>query len=579
MEPLIAPPGALSDALLRLRDAVRLPQFDLTGPDRQEWRERRDRVARDIGGHVARLEDIDAPLLVVFGGVTGAGKSTAVNTLVGHPVVTTGVLRPTTYAPTLATHPDDAAWFTGDRILPALPRAESRRDVPAGGRAEAGVLRIVRTGELPPGLALVDAPDVDSISTVNRDLADQLLDAADVWLWFTTAGKYADEESMRYLRRARERNTALAVALTQIRTDDVEEVVVDFRAKLAGESLGDVDLFVVPSTTVVGERLPDADIAPLRTWLWSLSAPAARRGRRRQTLDGALAALPGEVGPLVDGVESELRAVRTLSSEAGRAYANAAHDFAAALEQGLPLQQEVLGRWNRFVGTGRFLRLAEEATGQARDWIRNLLTNVTSAEEHRLEREVRVEVADTVTGLVVQLADLAAADIADQWARTPAGRDLVAARPDLGRSAPHLRDRADAAVRDWQATVVELVETKGAERKMKARWVSTVVNAAATGAILLALAHTGGLTGAEAGIATAAGAANQTLLVKLLGANNLRWLIARAKEDLVDRFENLMTGERHRFIEALADAAPDPEVVDVLADALVAVESARVARA
>ena len=65
-----------------------------------------------------RLEALDAPLLAVVGGSTGAGKSTLVNSLVGAEVSRTGVLRPTTRSPVLVHHPDDGRWFAGARILP-----------------------------------------------------------------------------------------------------------------------------------------------------------------------------------------------------------------------------------------------------------------------------------------------------------------------------------------------------------------------------------------------------------------------------------------------------------------------------
>ena len=76
---------------------------------------------------------MDAPLLMVVGGSTGAGKSTLVNSLVGAQVSAAGVLRPTTRAPVLVCHPDDVRWFEDDRILPGLaPHDRAGRAGPAG---------------------------------------------------------------------------------------------------------------------------------------------------------------------------------------------------------------------------------------------------------------------------------------------------------------------------------------------------------------------------------------------------------------------------------------------------------------
>ncbi|MDQ0677976.1 putative GTPase [Arthrobacter pascens] len=84
-------------------------------------------VRQDIRATVAQLDDyilpryrsLDAPLLAVVGGSTGAGRSTLVNAPVGHPVTRSGAIRPTTRQPILLQHPDDAAWFEGQRSCPA----------------------------------------------------------------------------------------------------------------------------------------------------------------------------------------------------------------------------------------------------------------------------------------------------------------------------------------------------------------------------------------------------------------------------------------------------------------------------
>ncbi len=80
----------------------------------------------EVRNAVAQLDDyilpryrsLDAPLLAVVGGSTGAGKSTLVNALVGHPVTRSGAIRPTTRQPILLHHPADAGWFEGQRVLP-----------------------------------------------------------------------------------------------------------------------------------------------------------------------------------------------------------------------------------------------------------------------------------------------------------------------------------------------------------------------------------------------------------------------------------------------------------------------------
>jgi len=567
--------GPLAQELRRLRAAVSVLRFDLSGPQREARQAQAQRIAADLDADLTRLADVGAPLLVVVGGVTGAGKSTTVNTLVGHRIVATGVLRPTTYAPTLVVAPVDAGAFTGDRVLGNLPRAEGPAEIPAGSGRDSGVLRLVRDDALPPGLALLDAPDVDSVSSENRDLADTLLDAADLWLWFTTPGKYADAESMRYLSRAGRRRTALAVVLAQVREGDAAELVPDFRTKLAAEGLEEVRVFVIPFAAVTDGLLPREAIAELSGWLSSLADPETRAAFRRQTLEGAVAALPAEVAPVLAALEAEIAAADDLTADIDRAYAGARSGFSDALDQGLPLTAEVVGRWDQFVGSGRLLQMAENAGGRARAWLQEAMFGGTGGAEQRLEREVRAEVGDTVADLVVQLGELAASDVVDRWERSPEGRTLLAAAPpDLQHRGAELREQAELAVRAWQDAVGNLVATKGAERRVTARWVSGTVTALATVAIGVAFAHTGGLTGAEAGIAGAAGAANQALLVRVLGEGNLRWLLSEARRDLTERFDALMDHERRRRLDILGHAAADPADVAELSAAVAAVERA-----
>src|SRR4029079_3985163 len=101
-----------------------------------------DEARRSAQATVAQLDDyllprlarLDAPLLVVVGGSTGAGKSTLVTSPVRERVSPPSVLRPTTRGPVLVCHPDDAAWFTAARLLPHPLR---RRQAHAAPRARA----------------------------------------------------------------------------------------------------------------------------------------------------------------------------------------------------------------------------------------------------------------------------------------------------------------------------------------------------------------------------------------------------------------------------------------------------------
>src|SRR5215210_6322400 len=139
----MAPSPDLPSALRELGAALRSAELTLAVSGRERAEAARRELVDQVEDYLLpRLEQMDAPLLMVVGGSTGAGKSTLVNSLVGDDVSRPGVLRPTTRAPVLVHHPGAARWFEDDRILPTMARV---RGQPAG----AGHLELVARGSVP----------------------------------------------------------------------------------------------------------------------------------------------------------------------------------------------------------------------------------------------------------------------------------------------------------------------------------------------------------------------------------------------------------------------------------------------
>src|SRR5687767_13283471 len=77
-------------------------------PRTESARARARQLADLLRGHIrVRAASLDAPLVVLLVGPTGAGKSTIFNTIVGRAASPTGVLRPTTRIAVVLAHPDD----------------------------------------------------------------------------------------------------------------------------------------------------------------------------------------------------------------------------------------------------------------------------------------------------------------------------------------------------------------------------------------------------------------------------------------------------------------------------------------
>src|SRR5215218_11187951 len=141
--------GVVPAALADLAAALRAAELTLAVPGRDAADAARRELVDQIEDYLLpRIARMEAPLLMVVGGSTGAGKSTLVNSLVGAEVSPPGVLRPTTRAPVLVCHPDDVTWFEDDRILPGMSRT-------TGGPAGGGGLELAPTPALRAGLALL----------------------------------------------------------------------------------------------------------------------------------------------------------------------------------------------------------------------------------------------------------------------------------------------------------------------------------------------------------------------------------------------------------------------------------------
>lgn len=557
--------GVLLDALVGLRDALTSLTLGLRLPGSDRARRTRDELAAQVDDYLLpRLRQMDAPLLMVVGGSTGAGKSTLVNSLVRETVSHAGVLRPTTRAPVLVCNPIDTRWFEDDRILPGLSRA-------TGEGASPGELRLVPNERMAPGLALLDAPDIDSVVTENRTLATQLLAAADAWLFVTTAARYADAVPWDLLTAARERGTALSVVLNRVPPDAVEEVSAHLRQMLGERGLGDAELLVVREVALEEGLIPAAELMPVQRRVDELSADAAARSELvRQTLSGALDSLPARVEIVENAAREQRAAAADLRARVEGAYKHAVEEVDEAVRSGSLLRGEVLARWHDVVGTGDLMRALETRVSWVRDQIRAYVTGKPAADV-----ELKAAVESSVDAVVLAAADRAAERAATEWQQLAAGRALLDAAPRLDAVSPELLERTKAEVRSWQGYVFELVRTEGASKRTTARLSSLGVNGAGLTVMLAVFVSTGGLTGTEFVIAGGTAALSQKVLEAIFGDQAVRTLAARARTDLMERVRRLLDAEATRFLEPLDAAAPLADEPEPLSAALRKVEAAR----
>lgn len=246
----------------------------------------RERLLAQLDEHLLpRLAELSSPAVVVLAGSTGAGKSTLFNSLLREEVSEAGVLRPTTREPVVGVHPRDV-----DTLTPG-PVTE--------------LARLVKHEGVPRGTALMDAPDLDSFLSENRSTAHQLLEAADLWLFVTTAARYGDALPWQALDRARERGASVAMVLNRVPKENLTTIRADLNTRMKERGMKDVPLFIVPDVGPHEGLLDHKLVEPIQRWLGLMAGPERSRTIILRTLKGALGALPEWVTGLATAVEQQ----------------------------------------------------------------------------------------------------------------------------------------------------------------------------------------------------------------------------------------------------------------------------------
>jgi energy-coupling factor transporter ATP-binding protein EcfA2 len=422
----------LEAALLALRRRIIEAPLQLEAPGVEQARAQRRKLLAQVDDYLLpRIRQSAAPILVALVGSTGAGKSTLVNSIVGAQVSQTGIRRPTTNSPVLACHPDDMDWFAENVFLPTLPRVR-QQGLAMPGRD--GLLVLAASEGMPKGVAVLDTPDIDSVVAAHHEFAHQFLDASDLWLFVTTASRYADAPVWELLRYAKERDAALGIVLSRVPAGARTELVKHFGAMLDANGLGQADRFTIPETIITNNMLPPAFYGPVKEWLQD----AALREDRRvavltQTMSGVLDTFRTRVPELAAHLATQLSLRGQLRQAIDTCYIAALAEVEEATSNGSLLRGETLARWQDFAGTGDLLRTVQTRrrgrvashTGKRR----------VSARTQSLKDALR----SGLQSLVVSIGDRAAEEAVARWRDQPAGAallDQMSPQP-LARPAEH----------------------------------------------------------------------------------------------------------------------------------------------
>jgi len=320
--------------------------------------------------------------------------------------------------------------------------------------------------------------------------------------------------------------------------------------------------------------LPSSTVREIRTWLGSLAADSdARNGVVRQTLDGAIRTIAKRSYAVADASHDQAEMVARLRADADAAYGHALAEVDLASADGTLLRGEVLSRWQEFVGTGELLKTLESKVS----WLRDRVSNAVKGQPQQATR-VTVAVESSLQTLILEHAEAAAERTDAAWRSVAAGRSLLdATGDDLSRASRDFRRRAEQMVRDWQRSVLDMVRSEGADKRSTARFLAYGVNGLAVSLMVVVFASTGGVTGAEVGIAGGSAVLGQKLLEAVFGDQAVRSLAERARKALEVRVRELFAAELARYTDLIDGLALDPDVPEQLRRASRRVEDARYA--
>lgn len=500
----------------------------------EERRRQRDELVTVLESYlIPRLGEPDAPLLVVVAGPTGSGKSTIVNSIAEGEVSRPGPLRPTTRQPVVWCH-----------------RQHAERYVQIGS-VECKV--VADDHPLLEDLTIVDTPDIDSYVADHWATTVEILHHADVVVFLTSAQRYADAVPWEVLGDVDRRGSAILFVLNRL-SRRASGAISDYGALLRRHGLaggGEVPVvFPVQEQRVRGEAaaLPPKAVSRLVSELRRLA------GRRTEVLDEitarAVAHAIDEAGVVADEIVAQDEERQRLEAIVERIYSDALEELTTELDRGSLIRTEVVERWSERVGTGEVARWIRGSAS----WLKNVadrLSGQPAAVVDHIENEARRELAAAVT---VRL-ERAARAVGTAWEVDEAGRDLLS--PDLRTTGPDMGADVEAAIDRWLASLAALVEAEGPRRLRVARVASTGVNAAAVATILAVFAATGGLTGAEFGVAAGAAAAQQGILEHVLGQAAARSLSGSARSAFLTAIGEMFTEQAGRYSRVL-EAASDP---------------------
>lgn len=399
--------AAIGSDLSRLTDLLRDARLSLPGRASREFRAERDEILLTFDGYLEpRIGAPDAPIVAAIVGPSGTGKSTLLNSIAQQAVSDIGVVRPTTR--------DPMVWADLSHGSEYWNEFSARVERYLGEHVDA----VLGESPMTAHLTMIDTPPLRGATGGD---AAQAVALADLCIFVTTPGRYADGIAWDFLTRTRRRGIPILFVLNRLPTDIVEqdELLADFAKRLFQR-----ELLMAPDPTLVFgvadgkiyRRIGglDADsVAAIRKELAEVADPVYRHGLVDETVYATARMVAERARALTRPMAAELPVVTGLQEAVTAAYEREATLLADHL------------------AAGELATVADHP-----DW---------SA------------AATDLAGIITRRAGTAAHAATSRWSELPKAAELIASEgPDLWRHGQSTANAAKLALDGWASSLESL---------------------------------------------------------------------------------------------------------------------------
>ena len=238
------------------------------------------------------------------------------------------------------------------------------------------ICKTVVTESALPGIALIDAPDLDSIEEANRNMSQTLINAADLWIFVTTASRYGDHVAWSTLSEAFNRGMTTAVILNRLPARAKTAVRADLMKRMAESGMGKSPLFIIDDAGATNGRLDPERVSELKDWLHLMKTTRASKSLVSRTSKAMMPEIRRELLDLADAATAQTDAAESLIDGARTAADEPSRKLTETLESGRIARGAPTTQWLSLastggplasLGSGRDLLFANRAIAK-RDW-------------------------------------------------------------------------------------------------------------------------------------------------------------------------------------------------------------------